>query len=82
MTKKYFIFVSDIEKYDHRGNFPAVNRIHLFTIDSWRNFVKACEYDDKVIKVWLETEYNAKLINDVVVFEDEKDKIMWLLRWA
>lgn len=80
MSRKHFIFVSASENR-HPGNFPSSN-IHLFTIDSWRNFVKACEYDDKVIKVWLETEYNAKLINDVIVFEDEKDKIMWLLRWG
>ena len=81
MTKKYFIPISDSEKRLHPRNFPAGTKFYL-TIDSWRNFIKACEHDDEVIKVWLETEYNAKLINDVVVFEDEKDKIMWLLRWG
>ena len=79
MTKKYFIPISDHEKWDPK--FPKSYR-PWFTIDSWDNFATTCEHDDEVIRVWLETEYNAKLINDVIVFDDEKDKIMWLLRWA
>ncbi len=52
--------------------------------DVWRNFMASLDVKDKFdprfddqMKKW-----NGRLINDVVVFESDKDKMWFILRWS
>ena len=52
--------------------------------DVWRNFITSLDDKDKSdlrfddqMKKW-----NGRLINDVVVFESDKDKMWFILRWS
>lgn len=50
---------------------------------AWTNFHRASGWGtDAAVNTWLANEYNATLVNDMIVFTNEKDKIMWLLRWS
>ena len=51
--------------------------------DIWRNFMSA---RDMTIEGWQAEirikDYNGTLINDVVVFDTEQDKMWFILRWS
>lgn len=51
--------------------------------DIWRNFMSA---RDMTIEGWQAEirikDYNGTLINDVIVFDSEKDKMWFILRWS
>ena len=52
----------------------------------WRNFLK--ELDVTLLSGWDKpareriTEWNGTIVNDVVVFDTEQDKMWFILRWS
>lgn len=54
--------------------------------EMWINFVKAGP-DESVLVKYREArdrikEYNGRVINDVVVFDTEQDKMWFILKWS
>ena len=52
--------------------------------DVWRNFIASLDFSDRSdlrfdgqMRKW-----NGRLINDVVVFDSDKDKMWFILRWS
>lgn len=58
-----------------------MNHLQSFT-KPWSNYLKECGWDTNAARRRLSKEYNGTLINDAIIFASEKDKIMWMLRWA
>lgn len=50
----------------------------------WRNFINNCKYPDSRISMAFERikDWNGRLINDVVIFDTEQDKMWFILNWS
>ena len=67
-------YITIITDYEHQPRPPKFTQL-------WRNFIwngydADRSVDDRII------DWNGKIINDVVVFETEKDKMWFILRWS
>lgn len=52
--------------------------------DVWRNFMASLDVRDKFDPRFDDQmrKWNARLINDVVVFDSDEDKMWFILRWS
>jgi hypothetical protein len=52
--------------------------------DVWRNFIASLDVRDKFVLRFDDQlrKWNGRLINDVVVFDSDKDKMWFILRWS
>ena len=80
MSKNYSfpVLYLDNKKHDWRGpTYTFHNRVQ-----AWKNFMDECDGDIATAVTWLANEWNATFVVDTIIFENEQDKIMWILRWS
>jgi hypothetical protein len=67
--------------YQSRDDDPFGSSKHT---DVWRNFIASLDVRDKFVLRFDDQlrKWNGRLINDVVVFDSDKDKMWFILRWS
>ena len=51
-------------------------------VRAWENFMNECEWKSNTATTWLANEWNANFVGEAIIFENEQDKLMWILRWS
>ena len=74
--KKYLFptYHKEVEWKDHKR--------HYRETQAWKNFMDECGWLETTAITWLANEWNATYTARAIIFENEQDKLMWILRWS
>lgn len=75
MSKKYSFPIVHVEDME---NGYKVKK----PVQAWKNFMSECDCKATSATTWLANEWNAIWQGEDIIFENEQDKLMWMLRWS
>lgn len=75
MSKKYPFSIVHVEVMENGYKVKKPVR-------AWNNFMSESDWKATNATTWLANEWNAIWQGEVIIFENEQDKLMWILRWS